>query len=88
MVAAPKGMAGRVCCSDGGEVTNGDDAVRWYRIRACRCAPDHGPRRIEWSTLEVQACGVIAAFDEVRRTGWWPMSIMSSGWGRADADQG
>lgn len=52
--------------------------MRWYRINALRGTSGFG------CIVEVWAVGVVAAFDKVRASGAWPLSVAADGWVAAE----
>lgn len=60
--------------------------MRWYRVYACRDIPGQWAPTTEWSEQIVAGVGVLDAFDVVRRMGWWPVAVMTSGWQRSEVE--
>lgn len=57
--------------------------MRFYRIYAIR-ARAVGDLRLESAERIVTGVGVEDAFHAVRQSGWWPVSVVASGWECSD----
>lgn len=63
-------------------INNRREDVRRYEVYACRDVPGQWIPGTSWSVQVVTACGIAQAWDEVRKLGWWPVSLVGSDWAR------
>ncbi len=57
--------------------------MRWYRLYCCKADASSSLYTV-WGEHIVHACGIAAAFDAARGDGWYPVSVIKSGWSRSE----